>query len=100
MEKLIVESSYKYPKIVFDPENNIFEISGHSVPENAKITYEPILKWISDNLGPWTRVNLMFQYRPEWMAHKRPKLGRRLTREEMNDGKKIAKDVGLKNLVH
>lgn len=70
------------------------------LPGHNDCCTRPILKWISDNLGPWTRVNLMFQYRPEWMAHKRPKLGRRLTREEMNDGKKIAKDVGLKNLVH
>ena len=70
------------------------------LPGHNDCCTRPILKWISDNLGPWTRVNLMFQYRPEWRAQKRPELGRRLTREEMNEGQEIAKDVGLKNLVH
>ncbi len=65
MEKLIVESSYKYPKIVFDHENNIFEISGHSVPENARITYEPVLKWINENLEEFNNkfeLNLKIDY--------------------------------------
>ena len=65
MEKLIVESSYKYPKIIFDPENNIFEISGHSVPENARITYEPVLKWINENLEEFNNkfeLNLKIDY--------------------------------------
>ena len=70
------------------------------LPGHNDCCTRPILKWISDNLGPWTRVNLMFQYRPEWRAHNRRELGRRLTREEMNEGQEIAKDVGLKNLVH
>jgi putative pyruvate formate lyase activating enzyme len=70
------------------------------LPEHNDCCTRPILEWISNKLGPWTRVNLMFQYRPEWKAQEKPDLGRRLTLEEMKEAKKIAKDVGLRNLVH
>jgi uncharacterized Fe-S radical SAM superfamily protein PflX len=41
----------------------------------------------------------MFQYRPEWRAHERKELSRSLTSEEIAEAKKIALDVGLRNLV-
>lgn len=69
------------------------------LPGHNECCTRPILRWISDNLGPWTRVNLMFQYRPEWRAHERKDLGRSLTPDEIAEAKKIANDVGLKNLV-
>jgi len=69
------------------------------LPGHNECCTRPILEWISENLGPWTRVNLMFQYRPEWRASERPELRRRLTREEMDDALKIAREAGLKNLV-
>ena len=58
-----------------------------------------ILQWIAENLGPWTRVNLMFQYRPEWRARERPELRQRLSRLEIKEAVMIAEEVGLKNLV-
>jgi len=61
---------------------------------------KPILKWIAENLGTDTRVNLMFQYRPEWRAYEMKELRTRLTRDEIDEALKIAKEVGLKNLVH
>ena len=67
-------------------------------PGHNECCTKPILKWIHDNLGPWTRVNLMFQYRPEWRAHERKELSRSLTSEEIAEAKKIALDVGLRNL--
>ena len=70
------------------------------LPGHNDCCTRPILKWISEKLGPWTRVNVMFQYRPEWRARERAELSRRLTRQEMNEALKIAEDVGLKNLVH
>lgn len=51
MDKLFIESSYRFPKVNFDPEKNIYEISGHSLPENANKTYEIVLEWIDDNIG-------------------------------------------------
>ncbi len=69
------------------------------LPEHNECCTRPILRWIHDNLGPMTRVNLMFQYRPEWRARERPELGRRLTTQEIIEAKQIAKDIGLRNLV-
>ncbi len=59
----------------------------------------PILNWISKSLGPTTRVNLMFQYRPEYRAHERKELRRRLTQLEMAEARGIAEEAGLVNLV-
>jgi putative pyruvate formate lyase activating enzyme len=70
------------------------------LPGHNDCCTRPILEWISEKIGPWTRVNVMFQYRPEWRARERAELSRRLTRQEMNEALKIADDVGLKNLVH
>ncbi|MCJ7730937.1 radical SAM protein [Candidatus Bathyarchaeota archaeon] len=69
------------------------------LPEHNECCARPILQWIHDNLGPMTRVNLMFQYRPEWRAKERPELSRRLTTQEITEAKQIAQEVGLKNLV-
>lgn len=69
------------------------------LPEHNECCTRPILKWIADNLGPWTRVNLMFQYRPEWRARERSELSRRLNRMEIKEAQQIAEAVGLKNLV-
>jgi putative pyruvate formate lyase activating enzyme len=69
------------------------------LPGHNECCTRPILQWIHDNLGPWTRVNLMFQYRPEWRARERPELSRRLTSEEIEEAREIAAEVGLKNLV-
>ena len=70
------------------------------LPGHNECCTRPILEWISESLGPWTRVNLMFQYRPEWRARERSELRRRLTREEIAEAKAFAQEAGLLNLVH
>ncbi len=69
------------------------------LPEHNECCTRPILQWIHDNLGPDTRVNLMFQYRPEWHASKHPQLNRKLSLTEKLDAKKMAEEIGLTNLV-
>lgn len=69
------------------------------LPGHNQCCTRPILQWIHDELGPMTRVNLMFQYRPEWRARERPELSRPLTRDEIEEATRIAEEVGLKNLV-
>ncbi|MBS7619527.1 radical SAM protein [Candidatus Bathyarchaeota archaeon] len=69
------------------------------LPGHNDCCTRPILRWIAENLGVDTRVNLMFQYRPEWRAYERPELRRRLSKEEMEEALQIAKDSGLRNLV-
>ncbi len=50
MKKLIIKSSEKFPKVVLNPLKNIYEISGHSIPEDVIKSYEPVVKWIDENV--------------------------------------------------
>ncbi len=69
------------------------------LPEHNECCTRPILEWIARHLRPWTRVNVMFQYRPEWRAHQRREMSRRLRRDEMEEALRIAREVGIRNLV-
>lgn len=51
MEPLIIEATPKTPKVVFDPNEQHYEISGRSLPENVVKTYDPVIKWIERNLA-------------------------------------------------
>ena len=69
------------------------------LPGHLECCTKPILNWIAENLGAETRVNLLFQYRPEWHAHEIPELRRRLSKDEMEKTVQLAKKVGLTNIV-
>jgi putative pyruvate formate lyase activating enzyme len=69
------------------------------LPDHLECCAKPILDWIAKNLGVETRVNVMFQYRPEWQAFEVPELGRRLTREEMKRAIQLAKEANLSNFI-
>jgi putative pyruvate formate lyase activating enzyme len=68
------------------------------LPSHLDCCTKPIMQWIAENLGVETRVNVMFQYRPEWRAYEFPELSRRLTKAEMKKALRLAKQAGLKNL--
>jgi putative pyruvate formate lyase activating enzyme len=69
------------------------------LPGHLECCTKPILNWIAENLSRETRVNVMFQYRPEWRAYEIPELRRRLTRDEMEKAVGLAKEAGLKNFI-
>ena len=46
MKKYLEPSTPKTPKLSFDPESGIFEISGRSIPENSTDFYKPLLNWL------------------------------------------------------
>ena len=48
MNKLSVNETTATPKVVFDYENHIIQISGESRPENVLKFYMPLLLWIDD----------------------------------------------------
>jgi len=48
MKALFIESTSNSPKVLFDPANFRFEISGESRPENVSVFYKPILDWIKE----------------------------------------------------
>ena len=46
--RLNIEETQDTPKILFDKQNGVFEISGRSLPENAIKFYAPVLKWLEE----------------------------------------------------
>ncbi|MEM3458442.1 MAG: radical SAM protein [Candidatus Bathyarchaeia archaeon] len=69
------------------------------LPGHLECCTKPVLNWIAENLSVETRVNVMFQYRPEWRAYEIPELRRRLTRDEMERALKLAKEAKLTNII-
>lgn len=70
------------------------------LPNHLKCCTAGILPWIGDNLGTETRINIMFQYRPEWRATELPELSRRLTRADMKEANELAENAGLQNFIN
>jgi putative pyruvate formate lyase activating enzyme len=69
------------------------------LPDHLECCSKPILNWIATNLGAETRVNIMFQYRPEWRASDVPELRRGPTRDEMERAVQLAKEANLANFI-
>ena len=65
MRALQIKEDDSTPKVIMDKENNIFEISGISLPEDVISFYEPVLNWINDylkeaNLSTEISINLSY----------------------------------------
>ena len=59
---LSVNSSEKTPSIILDQENQVFEISGRSLPENSLDFYQPVLDWINEySRSPNPETHFVFQ---------------------------------------
>jgi hypothetical protein len=48
MEALRIQETHKTPEVLFDPKNEVFEIKGKSIPDDAELFFESILSWIED----------------------------------------------------
>jgi len=48
MRKLIIEKTSSSPQVVFDPENNIYQISGESRPSDVREFYDQIILWLEE----------------------------------------------------
>ncbi len=48
MEALDIRATNDTPKVLLDPENEIFEISGRSLPEDVVSFYQPVIEWLED----------------------------------------------------
>ncbi len=69
------------------------------LPGHLECCTKPVLNWIAENLGDWIRVNLMFQYHPEWKSYEVPELQRKLTEKERYRAVELAKEAGLTNFI-
>jgi putative pyruvate formate lyase activating enzyme len=69
------------------------------LPKHLECCAKPIINWIAENLGAQTRVNVMFQYRPEWRAYEILELQRRLSEDEMEKAARLAEKAKLTNFI-
>ncbi|MEN4018151.1 MAG: radical SAM protein [Methanobacterium sp.] len=69
------------------------------LPNHVECCSKPILKWISENLGNETVVNIMGQYRPVYRANEFPEIMRYPGRGEIEETINYAKSIGLINLI-
>lgn len=67
MNKLEIEQTYKSPKVILDPHKNHYEISGHSIPENAVVAYTPLFNWVDNNLTKIDAPILEFNFKLDYM---------------------------------
>jgi putative pyruvate formate lyase activating enzyme len=66
------------------------------LPENAAGT-DIFVRWIVDELGPDTHVNIMGQYWPAFQANEYPPLNRQITQTEFSQAMSWAREAGLHN---
>lgn len=50
MEVINIKGTDDTPNVILDKNNNLFELSGRSLPEDVNHFYEPILNWIDEYL--------------------------------------------------
>ncbi len=64
-DPIILEPTIKTPEVIFDKENNIFQIRGRSISENSHEFYSPLKIWISEyfkSANKLTKLVLNFEY--------------------------------------
>ncbi len=63
MEPLDIQGTNDTPKVIFDPESEIFEISGRSLPEDVVSFYAPVLNWLEKyKESPIEYTEFVFRY--------------------------------------
>lgn len=53
------------PEVVFDKGNNLFKISGRSLPEDSFEFYRPLISWMEEysiDPNPVTQINISLDY--------------------------------------
>lgn len=65
METIKILGTDDTPNVILDANNEIFEISGRSLPEDVTAFYEPILNWLDEyaqNPNPKTIFTFKLEY--------------------------------------
>lgn len=63
MENLVIESTDDTPKVMFDAEKGLFEISLRSLPEDSGNFYGPIIEWFENYMrSPKEESHFIFHF--------------------------------------
>lgn len=65
MEIIKIKGTEDTPSVILDKDQNIFEISGRSLPEDVSMFYEPILSWI-DEYAEAPNAQTVFNFKLEY----------------------------------
>ncbi|MFQ6009574.1 MAG: radical SAM protein [Candidatus Aenigmatarchaeota archaeon] len=65
------------------------------LPNHFECCTKPILEYIAKNYKKKVIVNIMPQYRPQWLAHRYPEIARFPKHEELEKAWKLAEDLEL-----
>lgn len=66
MANLLIKPTEDTPTIEFNVENNKFEISGRSLPEDAMGFYQPVLKWLDEYYSGGPLAETVFNIKLEY----------------------------------
>jgi hypothetical protein len=62
MEIININSTEDTPKVIFDHNSKVFEISGRSLPEDVVVFYQPVIKWLEEfAANPFQGFELSFK---------------------------------------
>jgi hypothetical protein len=91
METIKILGTDDTPTVILDAENDIFEISGRSLPEDVTAFYDPILNWLDEYAaGPNAKTVFTFKLVYFNTASSKLLLDILMKLEEMNeDGKEV-----------
>ncbi len=67
----------------------------HLVMPHGAASSESVLKFIAEEISVHSYVNIMEQYRPEYLAEEHPDIDRRITRKEYLEAIRLAKRFHL-----
>ena len=65
METIKINATEDTPNVVLDPVNNLFEISGRSLPEDVVVFYQPVMQWL-DELDKAPIQNMLLSIKLEY----------------------------------
>ncbi len=62
MDVIKIKGTDDTPNVILDAQNNIFEFSGRSLPEDVATFYAPVLEWIQEYAkSPNPKTNVVFK---------------------------------------
>lgn len=63
MDVLDIQGTNDTPKVILDQDNDIFEISGRSLPEDVVSFYRPVLDWLEEYKShPNEKTEFIFRF--------------------------------------
>ncbi len=57
--EIIQSGSKNFPRITYDPDENVLSITGRSIAERPEVVYDPLEEWIRTHLGKFNQLRVV-----------------------------------------